>query len=246
MIKILVVGESCTDRFVYGKTERLCPEAPVPVFKPIEIKENLGMGYNVVQNLKSLIENTRIDFITQKETIVKTRFVEKKSNHIFLRVDEGENNLCDEIEEIEYEKLKKFDIVIVSDYNKGFLTNDIIEKIGRNSRLSILDSKRILTNEIVDSYTFVKLNKEEFEKNRHLSNTENIIVTLGGFGATINNVLYSIKKPIETIDVSGAGDTFVASFILKFYEKKNIGKSIKFANKMSSLVVGKRGIATPK
>jgi sugar/nucleoside kinase (ribokinase family) len=50
---------------------------------------------------------------------------------------------------------------------------------------------------------------------------------------------------METIDVSGAGDTFTASFILKYYETKNVKDSIIFANEMSSKVVSKRGVTTP-
>ena len=52
-------------------------------------------------------------------------------------------------------------------------------------------------------------------------------------------------KPLETIDVSGAGDTFTASFIVKFFETRNVDKSIEFANEMSSIVVSKKGVVTP-
>jgi bifunctional ADP-heptose synthase (sugar kinase/adenylyltransferase) len=45
--------------------------------------------------------------------------------------------------------------------------------------------------------------------------------------------------------VSGAGDTFTAFFSLKYYETKNISESITFANQMASIVVSKRGVATP-
>ena len=53
-MRIIVIGESCKDIFVYGNVKRLSPEAPVPVFNPIESISNLGMSGNVVQNLKSL------------------------------------------------------------------------------------------------------------------------------------------------------------------------------------------------
>jgi bifunctional ADP-heptose synthase (sugar kinase/adenylyltransferase) len=244
-MKILVVGESCIDKFVYGKIERLCPEAPVPVLKPIEVITNFGMSLNVVKNLKSLNSDLIINVMTQEKEITKTRFVEKKSNHIFIRVDEGENEKCDRLNIEKLENIGEYDIVIVSDYNKGYLSNDDILHIGRNSKLSILDSKRILNDEIIDAYTFIKLNKEEFYRNKHLKNKKNIIVTLGQQGAIIDKKNYKIKKPLETIDVSGAGDTFVVSFILKYYKTKNISKSIKFANKMASDVVSKRGISTP-
>jgi len=54
MKKILVIGELCVDRFIYGDVKRLSPEAPVPVFNELEKVENNGMAGNVVENIKSL------------------------------------------------------------------------------------------------------------------------------------------------------------------------------------------------
>ena len=48
MKKILVIGELCIDKFVYGEVKRLSPEAPVPVFNPIVTEENRGMAGNVL------------------------------------------------------------------------------------------------------------------------------------------------------------------------------------------------------
>ena len=87
MIKILVIGELCVDRFVYGNVNRLSPEAPVPVLNPVETIENKGMAGNVVENLKSLMDDVEILHWHQHEKIVKTRYVDKKSNHMFIRVD---------------------------------------------------------------------------------------------------------------------------------------------------------------
>ena len=90
-MRIIVIGESCKDIFVYGNVKRLSPEAPVPVFNPIESISNLGMSGNVVQNLKSLDSDLNIIHWSQTENITKTRYVDRKSNHMFLRVDEGDN-----------------------------------------------------------------------------------------------------------------------------------------------------------
>jgi D-beta-D-heptose 7-phosphate kinase/D-beta-D-heptose 1-phosphate adenosyltransferase len=244
MVNILVVGEICEDIFIYCDINRICPEAPVPILKPIEVIKNSGMSGNVVSNLKSLSNNLIITHLCQDETITKTRYVEKKSNHMFIRVDEGEQSLT-QLNVDDIIDLEEFDIVIVSDYDKGFLTNEMITSIGRNSKLSILDSKRKLTNQIIESFTFVKLNESEYNQNKGLINKDNIIVTLGSKGTQYNDVIYPSPNPQETIDVSGAGDTFTSSFILKYFETKNIYQSIEFANKMSSIVVSKRGVATP-
>ena len=88
-MKVLVIGELCIDRFVYGVVKRISPEAPVPVLNLVEIIKNQGMAGNVVSNLKSLMDDVEVIHWHQTTNIEKIRFVEKKSNHMFIRVDEG-------------------------------------------------------------------------------------------------------------------------------------------------------------
>lgn len=245
-MKITVIGELCKDRFVYGETKRLSPEAPIPVLNPIEIIENEGMAGNVVQNLLSLNPKLQISFIHQEEKIIKTRYVDKKSNHIFLRVDEEKQveplKLVDEYIDV----IKESDAVIVSDYNKGFLDEKILQEITYHSHFSIMDTKKQIGSNILTLFNFIKLNESEFLKhnfNDHWLNK--ILITLGSRGAKYIDKIYPSPDPKETIDVSGAGDTFTASFTLKYMETRNIEESIIFANKMSSIVVSKRGVAKP-
>jgi bifunctional ADP-heptose synthase (sugar kinase/adenylyltransferase) len=179
----------------------------------------------------------------QDEIITKTRFVEKKSNHMFLRLDEGESNISKL--NLKLNLLSEYSIVIVSDYDKGFINNEDLLKIGKNSKISILDSKRKLSKEIISSFSFVKLNEKESLQNSELLECNNILITLGSKGTKFNGKIYPSPNPQETIDVSGAGDTFTASFILKYIESGDIKSSIIFANKMSSIVVSKRGVAIP-
>lgn len=244
-MRITVIGENCKDIFIYGDCNRLSPEAPVPVMIPIETKENLGMSGNVVKNIEAL-SDARIVHICQTEVIKKTRYVDKKSNHMFLRVDEGESNIQTlDLNISKTNAIVNSDIVIVSDYDKGFLTDETIKKIGSIAKLSILDSKKKLSKEIIESYTFVKLNESEYKQNIQFKECKNIITTLGSKGAQFDGKIYPSPSPKETIDVSGAGDTFTASFILKYSETKNVETSIIFANEMASVVVSKRGVATP-
>ena len=56
MKSFLVIGECCTDIFVYGEAKRLSPEAPVPVFEPKRVVKNMGMAGNVVKNLDVIID----------------------------------------------------------------------------------------------------------------------------------------------------------------------------------------------
>lgn len=246
MIKILVVGELCEDNFIYGECKRLCPEAPVPVLNPIQTVQNPGMSGNVVQNLRALEENCHIEHWYQSERVFKTRFVDIKTNHMFLRLDDGESLILPMTHSQErLSSINNFDIVIVSDYNKGFLDDEWLKYLGKFAKLSILDSKRKLTKEIAESFSFVKLNEKEANNNFDLRDCQNIIVTLGDKGAKYNDVIYKSPNPRETIDVSGAGDTFTASFILEYFKTKDIEKSIVYANLKSSIVVSKRGVALP-
>lgn len=242
MKKIAVIGEICLDRFIYCSAPRLSPEAPVPVVKPVEIIENPGMAGNVVKNIEALDEEINIFSLHQKDLITKTRYVDKKSNHMFLRIDEGENKPCKTLENLP--DLSTFDLVIVSDYNKGFLNSQILELIARSSKISILDTKKKLDQQLASLFTFIKLNESERDINQHLDDN-NLIITLGSRGSRYRGVIFPQKNPLETIDVSGAGDTFLASFSIEYLKTGDVISSIGFANEMSALVVSKKGVATP-
>jgi D-beta-D-heptose 7-phosphate kinase/D-beta-D-heptose 1-phosphate adenosyltransferase len=245
-MNILVIGELCKDKFIYGDVNRICPEAPVPVINPVYTVENDGMAGNVVKNLKAIYTDVKIDFWHQKTDIVKTRLVDRKSNNMIVRVDdEGDIDTLGYIDENKIDVIKRSDLVIVSDYNKGFLTEGDLVTISRYAKLSMLDSKKILSREIIESFSFVKINEKENNQNKDLSSYPNVIITMGDKGAKIGSKLFIQDSPLETIDVSGAGDTFISSFGIKYFQTKNIEESIMFANKMAAIVVGKRGVSTP-
>lgn len=244
-MRITVIGELCKDTFTYGETKRLSPEAPVPVFNPLHTEINPGMAGNVVENLLSLNPKIGITFIHQDKEITKTRFVDEKSNHMFLRVDEGEEDiqpliLTDEM----IEKIKESDAVIISDYNKGFLTENVLREVTYHSHFSIMDTKKKITTAMLSCFNFVKLNESEFLKH-DFKRLNKLLITLGSRGAKYMDKIFPSPDPKETIDVSGAGDTFTASFTIKYLETKNIEESIIYANEMASIVVSKRGVSTP-
>lgn len=245
---ITIIGELCNDVFIYGNVRRMCPEAPVPILTDTYIESNLGMAGNVKQNLLAYNPSFEIPLINQTKLITKTRYIDHKTNHMFLRVDEGENDIDSLILTSEQiEGISESDLVIVSDYNKGFLSDKTLIQIGKLSKLSVIDTKKIITKNIIDSFSFVKLNEHEYQRNKIISdeNKGKIIITLGMNGAKHDDIVFLSPSPKQTIDVSGAGDTFTAFFSLKYYETRDISESIKFANQMASIVVSKRGVATP-
>jgi bifunctional ADP-heptose synthase (sugar kinase/adenylyltransferase) len=226
----------------------LCPEAPVPVLTDVYKELNWGMAGNVQENLLAHNPELNINLIHQKNLIKKTRYIDDKTNHMFLRVDEGENEVDTLILTPDtVQTITESDLVIVSDYNKGFLTEEVLIQIGKLSKLSIIDTKKTISKDLIDSFTFVKLNEHEYQRNKNISdkNKDKFIITLGMNGAKHDDIVFLSPSPKQTIDVSGAGDTFTAFFSLKYFETKNISESIKFANQMASIVVSKRGVATP-
>ena len=244
-MKVLVIGEICVDKFVYCEAKRLSPEAPVPVLTPVKTIKNQGMAGNTLANVRALAPEYYTMLLGQNEPITKTRYVEEKSNHMFLRVDEGETTITPFKWSMDIDvMIGQSDIVIVSDYNKGFLSNADLKEIGRKSKLSILDSKRRLTNDIVETFTFVKLNESERLNNPELQG-DNIITTLGKSGAEYKNIIFESPNPQDTIDVSGAGDTFTSAFIVKYFQLQDENTAIKFANRKAAEVVSKRGVVVP-
>tara|TARA_R100000005_G_C4991359_1_gene198721 strand:+ start:742 stop:1551 length:810 start_codon:yes stop_codon:yes gene_type:complete len=242
MQKVLVVGDSCNDVFVYGRSVRLSPDAPVPVFNPVETIENGGMGLNVQANVLSF--GVKCDILDQAEKIKKTRYVDKKTNHTFLRVDTGEGQIL-RVKSKQLEKIKNYSAIIISDYDKGFLHKEDIEYICDNHPLVFLDTKKHISS-FCKNATFIKINEVEYNESkielekRHYRN--NLIVTLGGKGCIYRQKIYPVDT-VQVKDMSGAGDTFMASLVVNYLKSSNIEQAIKFANLCATNVVQKRGVA---
>ena len=240
---ILIIGESCLDVFHYGECHRLCPDAPVPVFKSVETVENGGMAMNVYNNVKSLNKNVEILTNENWKSIKKTRFVETKSNHMFMRLDENDDSYG--VLKLDEDYLSNFEAIIVSDYNKGFLTTEILERISNIHPLTFLDSKKIL-GEWSKNFTFIKINGVEYDKTKHTIDDKmlkKMIITQGQKGCLYNGEIFPVP-PVEVKDVSGAGDTFISGLCHRYIQVRNIKESIVFANECATKVVQKRGVSS--
>ena len=165
-IKILVIGDSCTDVFKYGHVPRLAPEGPAPVFNPLDTKSNGGMALNVKANIEAI--GADVTLITQKENIIKTRYVDERTNSLLLRVDEEQKvsristDIKDKIVNNKYNGIY-YSAIIISDYCKGFLTENDIDKISSCNSNVFLDTKKILGDWCLEC-DFLKINHVEFDK----------------------------------------------------------------------------------
>ena len=255
-MNVLVIGDSCNDVFVYGDIERISPEAPVPVFAPSHTESNDGMAKNVANNVESL--GMTIYTITNVNSITKKRYVENRSGQMVLRVDE--HDYCDRIKIKKLQgilnnkftsysltgTINKIDAIIISDYCKGFLEESDIEHICKYNKNVFVDTKKKLGEWIRDA-DFIKINELEYKKNHELLSDdgfkEKLIVTLGSKGCRYNERDFSVEE-VPVKDVSGAGDTFIAGLVRGYLDTNNIESAIEFAQKCTTRVVQKHGVAT--
>tara|TARA_B100000519_G_C14258368_1_gene446255 strand:+ start:3306 stop:4025 length:720 start_codon:yes stop_codon:yes gene_type:complete len=238
-MNILVIGDSCLDKFIYGNVNRICPEAPVPIFEPLYSTTNDGMAANVANNLRSL--GASVYLITNKNKIIKTRYIDDKSGQMLIRVDDEDS--CGKIEKSEI-CFKKYDALVISDYDKGFLDKDFLQNISDKTDIpKFIDTKKNLGS-WCGKFNYLKVNELEWSKRDKSFYYENAIVTKGSSGASYKDKVYPVDKKVNVSNVSGAGDTFLASLVFEYLKKGDIIKAIKFANFCASKVVQSRGVTT--
>jgi len=228
---VLLIGDTCTDEYVYGTCTKLNPESPVPILSFKHKETKMGMSGNVLENLKSF--NIKVTHITNREKITKTRYVDERYNHQLLRVDD----------DIQIETFlgflpeDNFDAVVISDYAKGFLTIDKIYEIVETYTCPIfIDSKKVHLPDA--EHVFIKINESESQKLR--TRPKNLIVTLGERGTFFNNTIYQANK-VNVFDVVGAGDTFISALTYFYLETNSIENAIIKANRAAAIAVQHRG-----
>ena len=240
MKSILVIGETCQDNFVYCDVRRLAPDIPVPVLEINHQVQNPGMAMNVQRNIMRF--EKRCDLLTNPdwESMTKTRYVHESTNHTFIRIDTPHI-----VQPLTKDKLSlDYDVVVISDYNKGFLSEELIEYIGNNHNLVFLDTKKKL-GDWSSPCTYIKINNFEYERSLPFINTElvkKIIHTNGENGCSFNGRIYPVNK-VKVKDSSGAGDAFLAALVVEYVRSEDIEKSIMFANECASQVVQHRGVS---
>lgn len=244
--RVLVVGDSCTDEFVYGICNRLAPEGPIPVFKPVHRTINKGMAANVVENIKSL-SSINVELLTSINEIVKARYVDEHTNHTIIRIDTNDFaiGVNHDVLESYLIMIKDYSALIVSDYDKGFLDKESILKLGKAAKdagiPSFIDTKKPIESWWIDNFDFIKINFGEYSKLISLTDLSKVIVTRGGCGADYQYKNYPVKR-VDVKDLSGAGDTFLAALVVEYLKSKDIPRAIKFANASATQVVQKRGV----
>ena len=263
---ILVIGDLMLDHYIFGTATRLSPEAPVPVVNVKREQKIIGGAANVASNLidlgatvflagitgddrygeeiKSILSTKNIDtkLIVKdhsRGTTVKTRVI--AGTHQIVRIDQEEiHDITSDLELLFFNRLQpaieSSDIVILSDYNKGLLTNSlslkIIETCNLLGKKIIVDPKGLDYSKYKGSF-IIKPNRKELaeaaktEKTHsqedlisaasiifHTTNVNYLIVTLSEGGIAIITPEDCKILPVvatEVYDVTGAGDTVIAT-----------------------------------
>lgn len=235
---VLLIGDNCKDVYQYGTVDRISPEAPVPVFVPTYTEERDGMAGNVFNNLEALGCNVNYLF---GETSTKTRLIDQRSKQQLLRID---NDVISDPLVIESE-MPPYDAIVISDYNKGTLSYELIEELIRDFPGPVfIDTKKQDLARFHGAY--VKIN--ELEYNRKTSVNDKTIITYGDKGAVYKQYFDEEIFPTDIVDVAdvcGAGDTFIAALAYQFLKTQSIQDAIVFANKAASITVQHTGNYTP-
>ena len=295
--KILVIGDLMIDKYLWGDCNRISPEAPVQIINVKKETKVLGGAGNVAHNLKTLDANVEVlsviggceiskelkslfadinlktDYlIEQKDRVTskKTRII--SSHQQVIRYDiESQEDISSSSEEellkIYQTILDEFDIVILSDYGKGVLTESITRQIIDIANLKnikvIVDPKGSDYSKYTSAYLLTPNKKEASEATgiaiqdegslklalkilKDFCNLSISLITLSEDGIAIFDNEFKSHPTFarEVFDVTGAGDTVIASLGYALAAGKDIDSAIFFANLAAGVVVGKIGSAT--
>jgi len=233
-MKVLVLGDIIVDKYIYGTSTRISPEAPVPVVTYQREVETVGGAGLVYENLKSLgVDVKLIDFFDKAS--VKTRVI--CDGHYITRIDD--DYIADGNAFLTYvlsQDFDAYDYVILSDYNKGTLDEsiEIIKHINTYGCRVIVDPKEHSSH--YAGAWLVKPNEKEFQQ--YFINWQgNIITTRADKSvvAKIDNEVFEIEvEPVEVSDVTGAGDCFLAAFVYGLTKDYDYKYAIELAVKGST------------
>ena len=238
-LKILLIGDDCIDTYVYGTVDRISPEAPVPVFEPkYEIVKD-GMAGNVAKNLEAL--GCDVQFL-HGTVSKKKRIIDERSKQQLIRID---NDTVSDPITIDSELPDIYNAIVISDYDKGTVSYELVEDLRSRFKGPIfIDTKK--TDLARFNGCFVKINELEHKRAVSLPDKKWLVVTYGANGAVWNDWVFPAEIVGDVTDVTGAGDTFLASFAYEFLIQEYVQAAVKFAIKASGVTVQHVGVYAPR
>jgi D-beta-D-heptose 7-phosphate kinase/D-beta-D-heptose 1-phosphate adenosyltransferase len=233
--KILLIGDDCVDVYQYGTVDRISPEAPVPVFKFVHEEQKPGMAGNVCKNLEAL--GCNVTYL-HGNTSIKTRLIDQRSKQHIVRID---NDVESSPISFGTAVPTTYDAIVISDYNKGTVSYELIEELRREfSGPIFVDTKKTDLARLAGC--IVKINT--LENSLIKTQCTDLIVTMGKHGARYKGQVYA-AEPVEVADVCGAGDTFLAALVSEYLTQRSIEQSIPYAIRAAGITVQHLGAYAP-
>jgi D-glycero-beta-D-manno-heptose-7-phosphate kinase len=233
-VKVLVIGDACRDVYIYGSTDRKNPEAAAPLLNNTMSKVQDGMAANVANNLIALGAEVHT-ILPPPPWSEKERYIDERHGTQLLRVDyEHPSDPLGDLPD-----LSAYDAVVVSDYDKGFVSHDILQKLDGKIPLFVDTKKRELG---LLTEAWVKVNEREHEL--ILTPPKRLIATLGSRGSMFEG-RHVPAVPIDVIDPCGAGDTYLAAFAWFMMQGGDVLASMTFANAAAAVTCKHRGTYAP-
>jgi len=271
-LRILVIGDIMLDRYLHGTSDRLSGEAPVPIAKIERESYSLGGAANVAANLRGLgvktalvgclghdehgvllrhlIEAAGIEFprpFYPTQSIVKTRVMANRQQVCRFDYEGTPDQYCiDEHLKWLAEYAAPFDAIILSDYAKGVVSQEVLEAVTRLGKFVALDPKP--KNKL--HYTGLSLltpnhhEAAELFKDGYMQLAENVLITCGADGMRLIAAGWENYQPAEArslVDVTGAGDTVISVMTAALVSGMGAVDAMKLASKAAGVVVGKPG-----
>jgi D-glycero-beta-D-manno-heptose-7-phosphate kinase len=234
-VKVLVIGDACRDVYIYGSTDRKNPEAAAPLLNNLMTATRDGMAANVANNLTALGAEVHT-ILPPPPWSEKERYIDERHGTQLLRVDYDRPS--DPLGELP--DLSAYDAVVVSDYDKGFVSHDILQKLDGKTPL-FLDTKKRELGYLSDAW--VKVNEREHEL--ILTPPKRLIATLGNRGSMYEG-RHAAANPVDVIDPCGAGDTYLAAFAWAMMQEPDyVFGAMEFANLAAAVTCKHRGTYAP-
>ncbi len=199
--KILLIGDLAIDRYHWGRCRDFNPEAPVPILDLDHSDEMPGMAGNVEANLRAF--GCEVDTLYGNRTSIKNRYMDQKTKRCLLRVDSDRRS--DPVKAPN--DLSMYDAIVISDYNKGSVTVDLVEDIVDHAQCRIFMDTKMRDLAALEGVT-LKINRKEWEARTSMHS--DTVVTLGEDGVMYGDLRFNAKA-VDVHDVCGAGDTFLAA-----------------------------------
>lgn len=240
MKKVLIIGDTIVDEYIFGHATRLCPEGPVPVIVP-QRTETRGGGARLVANqLEILIGEENVMFLSGSQSKKKRIFAD---DHLICRLDEDSLTVSTKFEEFVLEHMcgehgPFYDILVISDYGKGALPPETVHNILAAAKYMtvLVDAKNNFEYYSTAFALFPnESEKVEFYNQRQPFKFPNVVKKLGPRGCSVNGQIVPLENEHPVKDVTGAGDCFLAAFAAKMAAgSTDLIECAKFANRVAA------------